>query len=458
NVHPISHATPGGMAANLGQGRSWIGNKLGSETLRAFAMGLTGSAGAPGTVAGITQLGSGFGASLGQTIGTSAAAAFGSSALSLGSGLGLSLGSTIGTSTAAMATTTFSASLGGAGAAAAGGGAASAGAALGAALPFVGGALAIGGLLGGLFGGRTPTTRREQRTQVDYRGGAFDVTSRDGRAPAGSDSAAYQLAQTAVQSANEIFRQVGIDATIDRFHAIMASSYKGDRDGVASGGALRIGGQVLEFGIQDRNNPTLGGFGGWSDAPTLPRLATDIQMSMLQAFQAVGDQLPGVLADMFRGIDIRSLGAEQVEALATSLQTLVTEVNAFQVAVEALPFENLRDLSFDAAGRLLQLAGGLDALLTAQQAYYAAFYSQAEQLELLQSTLTDTFEDLGYALPATTAQYRALVDSLDLTQQSGREAYVTLMQLAPQFAQLVEGAKAVARELATSLMRGLGRD
>src|SRR5690606_15046226 len=92
NVNTLYQATSGGMAANLGQGLSWIGNKLGSETLRAFAMGLTGSAGAPGTVAGITQLGSGFGASLGQTIGTSAAAAFGSSALSLGSGLGLSLG------------------------------------------------------------------------------------------------------------------------------------------------------------------------------------------------------------------------------------------------------------------------------------------------------------------------------------------------------------------------------
>src|SRR5690606_27109550 len=348
-----------------------------------------------------------------QTIGTSAAAAFGSSALSLGSGLGLSLGSTIGTSTAAMATTTFSASLGGAGAAAAGGGAASAGAAVGAALPFVGGALAIGGLLGGLFGGRTPTTRREQRTQVDYRGGAFDVTSRDGRAPAGSDSAAQQLAQSAVQAANEIFRQVGIDATIDRFHAIMASSYKGDRDGVASGGALRIGGQLLEFGIQDRSNPTLGGFGGWSDAPTLPRLATDIQMSMLQAFQAASAQLPAVLADMVRGIDIRSLGAEQVEALANAMQSIVVEVNAFQFAIEALPFENLKNLSFDAAGRLLQLAGGLDALLSAQQAYFAAFYSQSEQLEILQATLTKSMDELGYSLPETNAQYRALVESLD---------------------------------------------
>src|SRR5690606_29397430 len=129
------------------------------------------------------------------------------------------------------------------------------------------------GALGSLFGDDEPRTRREQRTQVEYAGGIFDITKTDDRAPAGADAAARALAEQAVSTANDIFKQVGVDAAIDSFHAIMASSHKGDRDGVASGGRLRIGDQYVQFGIQDDENPTIKGFGGWSSAETLPRLA-----------------------------------------------------------------------------------------------------------------------------------------------------------------------------------------
>src|SRR5690606_39509720 len=140
-------------------------------------------------------------------------------------------------------------------------------------------------------------------------------------------AAARALAEQAVATANDIFRQVGVDAAIDSFHAIMASSYAGDRDGVASGGRLRIGDEYRQFGIANEGNPTIQGFGGWSDADTLPRLATDIQLSILEAFQSAG-----VLSSLLEGIDIRGLGEQAAQVLAASVQKIVGGTFAVQAA------------------------------------------------------------------------------------------------------------------------------
>ena len=432
NANTLYQAYSGGMASNLGQGIGWIGEQIGSSALRSFATGLTGAAGAAGTVAGIT---------------------------SVGAGLGASLGASIGTSTAAMASTSFSASLGGGagaamGATAGASGLAGAGAALGAALPWVGGALAIGSLIGGGLFGREPTTRRSQRAASGMTSdGSFVITGRDGRQSSAAQEAARSIAEQSVRAANELFAQMGVDAAITSFLTTMESSIKGDRDGVGSSGSLRIGDEIVDIGLEIKPSWTKGGFGGWSSEEMLPRLATDIQLTILEAFQKA-DVLPSLLG----GIDVRGLDAAAAQELVTTVQRFVQEVNTFQEALETLPFENLRDLSFEAAAHMLELAGGIDSLTSAQQAYYAAFYTQGEQIEHLRGSLTDALDDLGFMLPATIAEYRALVDSLDMTTVAGREAYVMLMQLAPQFAQMTEAAKAMAEEVANSLMRGVGRN
>src|SRR5690606_34120543 len=71
------------------------------------------------------------------------------------------------------------------------------GMALGGPLGAVAGTL-IGGGLGSLFGDREPTTRREQRTQVEYAGGALDITKRDDRVQAGADVAVAQMTAAAI--------------------------------------------------------------------------------------------------------------------------------------------------------------------------------------------------------------------------------------------------------------------
>lgn len=330
------------------------------------------------------------------------------------------------------------------------------GMALGGPIGAVAGTL-LGGGLGSLFGDREPTTRREQRTQVEYAGGIFDVTKTDDRAPAGADAAARALAETAVQTANDIFKQVGVDAAIDSFHAIMASSYAGDRDGVASGGTLRIGDELRRIGIANEGNPTVQGFGGWSSAETLPRLATDIQLTVLEAFQQA-DILSSILAD----IDIRGLGDAAAAELSATVQMIVQEVSAFQTAVERLPFAQLRDLSFDAAANLIKFAGGLENLDTGLTAYHQHFYSESEQIGFATEQMSAALGALGFVMPDMSAgaddarfALRSFVESLDVTQEEGARAFAAVMGLAGSYSELADAASAATdRALEDARRRG----
>lgn len=460
NLYSGYNAVSGGLSNTLGNAAQWLGQKVGSEALTSFGLGLSGTTAATG----IASIGAGLGASLGTSIGTSAAAMTTTSFSAALSGGALVPGLGVGAAGGGVG-----AGIGAAGAAggAAAGGAASAGAAFGAALPWIGGALAIGSLLGGGLFDREPTTRREQRTQVEYSGGALGITSRDDRVQAGTDAAVAQMTAAAIESANSLFRQIGIDAAIDSFHAILASSYQGDRDGVASGGRLRIGDRLVDIGIPDDENPTIKGFGGWSSAETLPRLATDIQLTVLEAFQAASDQLPNVLASMLEGIDIRSLGEQEAQALAERFTALTQGAAAFLSTLEQTPFAKLRDLSFDAAAGMVQFAGSVDNLLSAQQTYYDRYYSEQEKFEHSVNQLSQALSGVGVVMPELTgstddmlASYRRLVESLDLTTEAGQQAYVTLMQNAGAFADVAQyaGQAASAVEGAARSLADIARE
>lgn len=410
SLNSAYNAFSGGLNQTLGKSIGWLGEKFGSSAMTSFATGLTG-----------------FVPSL--------------SGLVAGPGLAASLGTTIGGT--AMAATSATASVGAAG------GLAGLGSAVGAALPWIGGALAVGSLLGGLFDG-PPKTRHGQRTTFELGRG---ITSRDDRQAEGTDITAAALAQTSVAAANELFRKIGVDAAIDSFYAIMESSVLGDRDGVASGGALRVGDQKVDFGVRQSSDMTLAGFGGWSDAEMLPRLQTDIQLSVLEAFQAVGDQLPSVLSSMLKGVHVRGLGAEEAQALAEQFAVVTQNATALQEAVKALPFEQLRNLSFDAAAGLSQLFGGLENFMQSNQTFYQNFYTEAERQQIAISNIAEALSGVGVEMPAVVgsaeeakAAWRALREAQDLNTESGRQAFAVITNLSGAFAEVANYAGQAAAQ------------
>jgi hypothetical protein len=107
----------------------------------------------------------------------------------------------------------------------------------------------------------------------------------------------------------------------------------------------------------------------------------------------------------------------------------------------------------DAASKLADAFGGLDQLSASSKAFYDTYYSSGEKVAASQAAMTNALEAYGIALPTNKAALRDLVDAMDLNTQGGREAYATLLKLAPQFAETAALVDQMATDTAASLIK-----
>lgn len=134
------------------------------------------------------------------------------------------------------------------------------------------------------------------------------------------------------------------------------------------------------------------------------------------------------------------------EGVFQTLGRLTAQSRAFQETADRL------GLQFSASGlasaeltqSLADLAGGFDQLQSQTAAYYQNYFSEAEQQAHLQQQLTAAFAEFNAELPKSKDEYRALVESLDLTSASGQQAYTRLMQLQGSFSDYADGLQKAA--------------
>ncbi|MBY6135033.1 phage tail length tape measure family protein [Nocardioides marinus] len=139
-----------------------------------------------------------------------------------------------------------------------------------------------------------------------------------------------------------------------------------------------------------------------------------------------------------------------------ALQRLGTSLLAANDALDLLS-HTLFDVSAaggDAASGLVDAFGGADAMTAAVNAYFAAFYTAEEQAEAFRrralERLGEQFDDLGLSLPRSRAEFRALVESVDLTSEAGRELYAQLLSLSGAMDQVLPKVSAY-----TEVMQGI---
>lgn len=101
----------------------------------------------------------------------------------------------------------------------------------------------------------------------------------------------------------------------------------------------------------------------------------------------------------------------------------------------------------DLASKLVDLFGGIEGFTNATNAYYESMYSKEERAAIAQRQLEEEFRKQGLTLPKTREEYRKLVDSQDLTTESGRKMYHFLIMLGPAFAALADDARDAAQVL-----------
>src|SRR5450830_1234046 len=439
----------GGMTGGLGGLASGIGGgSSGLLTLAGSASNLYG---------GASLIGSGVGALFGTTAGNAA--------------MGVSMGLGAGSSSAAAVA---AAQAGGMGAGAAG--AAGLGASIGSAIPYVGMALAAYSLLSGLNGGETRSggqygvaydgqVKNNRRDEVyTYEGQQYNRDNSlrpDGTRKAVTNGQAYLLeadgmgeredatrkaVSSTAESINAMLKGLGSKAYLTDYHAGLETSGNG-RGGVFAGGSLSTGAAFGESGKGSNYSGTL----YETSSTRSPDMATavanftlDLKQSTIQALQAAQD-IPQSVAAKLKDIDAEKLSDYVATTLITEINSQIASVEALRTLAGALPLKSLKDLSFDAADGLITLAGGIEALNQKISSYYENFYSQDERNAQTLGNVSAALQSVGLSTPKTREAFRALVEAQDLSTESGRKAYATLMNVADAFASVTPSADDAAR-------------
>lgn len=315
--------------------------------------------------------------SVGQSLGLSGMAGGTVAAASIGTGAEFGFATMLGDSAATMAATTVELS--------------ALGSTIGAALPWIGGALAIGSMLG-LFGGGGPVDRNSKYQRQFGESGAKNSATDPYR-----DN--FRFSDSEMQS------------SLDSFTANLAAS---EQNAIKSLGLTTEQIQKINDELGKAADITYG-FG--------------IEHSDWMQSQA-DEQITAV----------------RLQAMATALGKSVTEIVAamdpmFGALVNA---GKLIGLTSDELAKVAGNSANMQAMTGVINNYYQNYFSQAEKQVKTNEALSKAFSDLGVVMPATKEAFRSLVEGLDLTTEGGAKAFTGLMNLQGAFSEFASSASSTA--------------
>lgn len=148
---------------------------------------------------------------------------------------------------------------------------------------------------------------------------------------------------------------------------------------------------------------------------------------------------------------------EVMQGLQGSAEELVS---AYRGLVDARTSLRLMGMNGDAVGYdLLGGSGGLEGLTDGLAAFEALVLTDSERLSVATARLGEQFGRLGLQLPATVADYAALVRGIDTSTAAGRELLGQVLGLADAYSQLNDSQKAIVDEragLEEQLLQAMG--
>lgn len=164
--------------------------------------------------------------------------------------------------------------------------------------------------------------------------------------------------------------------------------------------------------------------------------ADDVAAELVRNSIAARESTAGVLSSVGRLVDgLDGSAAELADSYAQLVDARRT-LGAVGVQATAL------------TSQLLAGAGGLAGLVDSLSSYSDWALSDGERLALATQALRDQFGDLGLTVPATVADYRALVAGIDTSTEAGQRLLGQVLGLAEGYGELASAQQAVADERA----------
>lgn len=212
-------------------------------------------------------------------------------------------------------------------------------------------------------------------------------------------------------------------------------SANSDNKGVILGGA--VGGkqfQSKEFGLQD-------------NAAISNASARAVFTALLES------DLPKYLKGAFDGMVPENMTSDQI---STALEQ-AKAVASFHDQLLLLPFEGLKDMSFEATVAMLRLNGGMDTFTANLKTYYDNFYNADEKRATTVGNIVSSLSKAGGNVTAadfatggkldTRAEWRTLVETTLADLGPDSPLYAALLANSGAFADITPAAKDAARTL-----------
>lgn len=186
-----------------------------------------------------------------------------------------------------------------------------------------------------------------------------------------------------------------------------------------------------------------------SAAEVMAKTASILSMTADDMAKLFGE---GITADKLKSVAKAGDGAGDAFARLAPIFASTGNLAKIMGADVATAFGAAGLSSSAARERLVKNAGGSEALNAGIGSYVDNYFTDREKLQLATQDVSDGFAKLGKTMPATKAEFRAMMEGMaksgDLATESGSKLYAELLKLAPAFSAIKDNAKA-----ATDAMR-----
>lgn len=291
----------------------------------------------------------------------------------------------------------------------------------------------IGSFLGSLFGTKSKTTLQD--TGINFADQSIaDILS------GGVDAQAYQ--QTLTTKKKKFFGiTTGGSSTVNTDYSDLDAGLNADFTRVISSlrdGVLSAAGIIGVDGAQ----ATLDAFQLSLGTISLKDLKGDeLEAALSAVFGKAADQMSAaVLPSVAKFQEVGEGAFETIARLARDYQVVDTTLKSIGKTFALVGVDSL-----EARERLIELAGGLDALQDATSFFAENFLSDAERLAPVQKAVTDELKRLGLESLKTRDQFKQTVLGIDVTTAAGADLYASLLALAPAFAKVTEESEKLAQ-------------
>ena len=346
---------------------------------------------------------------------------------------------------------------------------------LGAVIPVIGGIIAVASALG-LFNNETGIKIDNNLTNVGNPSSHFESSAISPFDISGDlDRSVFAKFTKKVQEldkyiADNLLTDEQLQAVRDRLNNLKNPDWWGYEDEASAKEAIEKASKFFlqqRYGtIFDEINATIAqkikDFTGTADE--LIQFLTDT-FSVMEALKQSAPQMKAVFG---QDVAIGDVLAQQKEgeSLAQTFQRLVGVFTLTNTIATVLgkntetAFGQVGLASTEARERLIKFAGGVDALNQNLTSYMDNFFTEEERraikVKQAQAALTSGFAALGISIPNTRAEFRRLVDSVDVSTEAGARLFASLMALAPAFATVTETVDSTTQEITT--LTGLAAD